>query len=106
MEWGTVHCVEIRLRLFLRQRLFDGLGQLVGAGGAFEAAADTFELGNDILGLHAVHQSGHALRVAVAAAIELYVLQDAVLDFKLDGLAACALGSVSVSHNSKLRIEN
>ncbi len=98
MEWGTVRCGEIRLRLFLRQRLFDGLGQLVGARGAFEAAADTFELGDDILGLHAIHQSGHALRVAIAAAVELHVLQDAVLDFKLDGLTACALGTIGVSH--------
>ena len=98
MEWGTVRCGEIRLRLFLRQSLFDSLGQLVGARGAFEAAADAFQLGDDILGLHAVHQSGDALRVAVAAAVELYVLQDAVLDFKLDGLTTCALGSVGVFH--------
>ena len=106
MEWGTVRCGEIRLRLFLRQRLFDGLGQLVGARGAFEAAADAFQLGNDIFRLHAFYQGGHALGVAVAAAVELYVLQDTVFDFKLDGLAACALGSVSVSHNSKLIIDN
>ena len=106
MEWGTVRCGEIRLRLFLRQRLLDGLGQLVGAGGAFEAATDAFQLGDDILGLHAIHQGGHALGVAITAAIELYVLQNAVLDFKLNGLAAGALGSVSVSHNLKLRIEN
>ena len=106
MEWGTVRCGEIRWRLFLRQSLLDGLGQLVGAGGAFEAATDAFQFGDDILGLHAINQSGDALRVAVAAAVELYVLQNAVLDFKLNGLAACALGSVSVSHNLKLRIEN
>ena len=106
MEWGTVRCGEIRLRLFLRQRLFDGLGQLVGAGGAFETATDAFQLGNDIFRLHAFYQGGHALGVAITAAIELYVLQNAVLDFKLNGLAAGALGSVSVSHNLKLRIEN
>ena len=80
------------------QSLLDGLGQLVGAGGAFEAAADAFQFGDDILCLHAFHQGCHALRVAVAASVELNILQDAVLNFKLDGLAACALGSVRVSH--------
>ena len=98
MEWGAVCCGEIRLRLFLGQSLLDGLGQLVGAGGGLEPATDAFQLGDDILGFHAFHQCGDALRVAVAAAIELHVLQDAIFDFKLDGLAACALGSVSVSH--------
>ena len=106
MEWGTVRCGEIRLRLFLGQSLLDGLGQLVGAGGAFEPATDAFQFGDDILGFHAFHQGSDTLCVAVAAAIELHILQDAVLDFKLDGLAACALGAVSVSHNSKLIIEN
>ena len=80
------------------QCLLDGSGQLVGAGGAFEPATDAFQLGDDILGFHAFHQCGDALRVAVAAAIELHVLQDAVFDLKLDGLAACALGAVGVSH--------
>ena len=81
-----------------RQSLLNGPGQLVGAGGAFEAAMDAFQLGDDILGLHAFYQGGHALRVAVAASVKLYILQDAILDFKLDGLAASALGSVGISH--------
>ena len=98
MEWGAVRCGKIRLRLFLCQGLFDSLGQLVGAGSAFEAATDAFQLGDDIIRLHAVHQGGHALRVAVAATVELHVLQDAVLDFKLYRLAACALGPVGVFH--------
>ena len=82
----------------LFNRLLDGFGQLVGAGSAFEAATDAFQLGDDILCLHAFHEGGHALRVAIAAAVELHVLQDAVLNFKLDGLAARALGSVGVFH--------
>ena len=82
----------------LFHRLPDGFGQLVGAGGALEATADAFQLGDDILGLHAVYEGGHTLRVAVAAAVELHVLDDAVLYFKLDGLAARALGSVGVFH--------
>ena len=38
------------------------------------------------------------LRVAVAAAVKLHILDNAVLDFKLDGLAASALGSVGIFH--------
>ena len=98
MEWGAVCCGEIRLRLFLGQSLLDGSGQLVGAGGGLEPATDAFQLGDDILCLHAFHQGGHTLRVAVAAAIELHILQNAILDFKLDGLAAWSLGAVGVSH--------
>ena len=80
------------------QRQFDGFGQLIGTGGAFEAAADAFQLGDDIFCFHAFHQCGDTLCVAVTTAIELHVLDDAVLDIKLDGLAACALCSVSVFH--------
>lgn len=80
------------------QCLAQRLGQLVGTGGAFETATDAFELGDDIVGFHSVYQCGHALRVAVAAAVELHVLDDAVLNLKLNGLAASALGSVGVFH--------
>ena len=80
--------------------MFDSFGKLVGTRGAFEAAVDAFQFGNDILCLHAFHQSGDALRVAVATSVELYVFQNAILDFKLDGLTAGALGSISVSHQA------
>ena len=80
------------------------MAQLVGTRGVLESAADAFQPLQHILYFHAFHQSADALRVAVAAAVELHILQDAVLDFKLNGLAACALGSVGVSHNSKLII--
>ena len=78
--------------------MLDGSGQLVGAGGGLEPATDAFQFGDDVLGFHAFHQSGDTLCVAVAAAIELHILQNAILDFKLDGLAACSLGAVGVSH--------
>ena len=84
--------------LLLFQCLFDGSGQLVGTGGGLEAAADAFQLGDDVLGFHAFHQCGDALRVAIAAAVELHIPQDAVLDLKLDSLTTGALGAVGVSH--------
>jgi hypothetical protein len=75
-----------------------GLGQLVGTRSAFEAATDAFQFRDNVFSFHAFHEGGDALRIAVAAAVELHILQNAVLDFKLNGLTASALGSVSVSH--------
>ena len=77
----------------------NGTAKLIWAGCAFEAAANAFEALQHVLDFHAFHQGTHALGVAVTAAVELHVLQDAIFDFKLDGLAAGALGLVSVSHN-------
>ena len=76
----------------------DGLAQLVGAGGVLEAAADAFQTLEYFINFHAIYQGADALGVAVAATVELHVFQDAVLNFKLDGLTAGALGSVGVSH--------
>jgi hypothetical protein len=71
---------------------------LVGARGVLEATADAFQPLEYLINFHAIHQCAYALRVAVAATIELHILQDAVLDFKLNGLAACALSAVGVFH--------
>ena len=81
-----------------RQGLLDGLGQLVGAGGVFEPATDAFQTLEHFINFHAIYQSANALRVAVAAAVELHVFQNAVLDFKLNRLTTSALGSVGVFH--------
>jgi hypothetical protein len=78
--------------------LTDGLAQLVGTRGAFEAATDAFQTLEHFINFHAIYQSANALRVAVAAAVELHVFQNAVLDFKLNRLTASALGSIGVSH--------
>ena len=67
----------------LFHHLPDGLGQLVGAGGAFEAAADAFQLGDDVVGFHAFHEGGHALRVAVAAAVELHVFENLTFFYQI-----------------------
>jgi hypothetical protein len=71
---------------------------LVGTRGVLKAAANAFQPLQDIFHFHAFHQGADALRVAVAATVKLHILQDAVLDFKLNGLAAGALGAVSVFH--------
>ena len=96
---------DLALGLFFN-RLPDGFGQLVGAGSAFEAAADTFQFGNDILGFHTFHEGSDTLSIAVATAVELHILDDAILNFKLNRLTASALGSVSVFHiqNSRFKI--
>ena len=85
-------------KLSTLHRLPNSLAKLIGAGGAFESTADAFQPLEYLINFHAIHQSAHALRVAIAAAIELHVLQYAVLDFKLNGLAAGALGAVCVFH--------
>ena len=79
--------------------LSDGTAQLVGTRGVLEAAADAFQTLQHVFYFHAFHQSAHALCVAVAATVELHVPQDTIFDFKFNGLAAGALGVLSVFHN-------
>ena len=69
--------------LFLCQgsllQLFEGAAQLVGAGGAFAAAADAVDAGDDIVDFLATDQLADALQVAVASAKEEDLLDDVVL---------------------------
>ena len=71
------------MRLFLCQgsllQLFEGAAQLVGAGGAFAAAADAVDAGDDIVDFLATNQLADALQVAVASAKEEDLLDDVVL---------------------------
>ena len=87
-----------QLSTLICHRLPNSLAKLVGARGVFETATDAFQTLEYLINFHAIHQSTHALCVSVAAAIELHIPQNAVLNFKLNGLAARALGSVSVFH--------
>ena len=75
-----------------------GLAQLVGAGGAFVAAAYAVKLLYHVFGLHACDQAADALCVAVAASIEGQAFDDAVFKFEFYLLAAGALGMVGVFH--------
>ena len=80
--------------------LAQGRSQLVGAGRVLVPAADALKLANDILGFHATHECGNALQVAMTAAIELHIAQDALfIDVKIDLGRACALGIISIFHS-------
>ena len=56
--------------------MFEGAAQLVGAGGAFAAAADAVDAGDDIVDFLATDQLADALQVAVASAKEEDLLDD------------------------------
>ena len=91
----------VRTKLHLiqfSQGLFQCLGQLVGAGGGLEAAAYAFQTLDDFFDRHPFHQPANALRVAIAAVFEFNVFQNAVFNFKIDGLAACASIYMSEFH--------
>ena len=60
------------------ERQSEGFGQLVGARSALAAAVDAFQPGYRVGGFHAAHECRYALRVAVAAARERHIADDAV----------------------------
>ena len=95
---------SLNSKLSIIYRLSDGTAQLVRTRGVLESATNAFQALQHLINFHAIHQSAHALCVSVAAAVELHILQNAVFDFKLNGLAACALGSVSVFHIYKVKV--
>ena len=75
--------------------------ELVGAGGGFVAAADAVEFLDHVVDLLAGDQPADALQVAVAAAIEGDLLNNAlVINGHIDELRAGALSFVEgVGHN-------
>ena len=82
----------------LCQCCFECLGKLVGAAGGPSVAADAVKARDGVGSGHAFYQSGDALKVAVAAAIEAYIVQDAIDQFKLYLRTAGAVGVVGVFH--------
>ena len=54
---------------------------------------------DDLLHFHAFHQTAHPLCVAVAASIELDVVDASVNDFEFNHLTAGALRIISVFHS-------
>lgn len=76
------------------ERLPEGFGQLVGARSALAAAVDAFQPGYRVGGFHAAHERRYALRVAVAAARERHIADDAVFQFDVDLPGAGAEGRV------------
>lgn len=63
---------------------FEGLGELVGAGGGFLAAADTFEFGDDIFYFHTFHKGSNALQVAVTSTGEDDIFYNAIFYFEIN----------------------
>lgn len=90
-----INCKYVELFL---HGLPDGLAKLVGTGGVLETATYAFQTLEHFINFHAIYQSTNALGVAVAAAVKLNILQNTILDFKLNGLTAGALGSIGVFH--------
>lgn len=76
------------------ERLPEGFGQLVGARSALAAAVDAFQPGYRVGGFHAAHERRYALRIAVAAARERHIADDAVFQFDVDLPGAGAEGRV------------
>lgn len=66
----NLNCVFL-FRFFLHFE--QGLRKLVGTGGGFIAAADTFETGHDIINLHAFYQGANTLQVTIASAVEFHI---------------------------------
>jgi len=75
---------------------FQRAGQLIRTGCAARAALNALEAGDGLLNLHALDQSGNALRIAHAAADETALGHDAVFHFIFDGAAAGAAGLVRI----------
>ena len=78
------------------ERLPEGFGQLVGARSALAAAVDAFQPGYRVGGFHAAHERRYALRVAVAAARERHIADDAVFQFDVDLPGTSAEGRICV----------
>lgn len=99
---------DIRLAIIMQLCLafFIGLParlrQLVAAGGGLEAAADTADALLDFVDGHALHQRGDRLKVAVAAAGKLYVVDDVALQIQLDLRGAGSLCLIYVAHRNLL----
>ena len=68
--------------MYVLQSLLQGLGQLVRAGGGLKAAADAFQLGNGLFGVHTLYQGADAFQIAIASAYELNVVNPSVLQIE------------------------
>ena len=81
-----------------------GAGQLVGARGSLAAAVDAFEPGDGLLDLHAAHQCGDTLRIAVTAAREGHAADDVSVGFDVDLSRAGARGGIGESVEHVMRV--
>ena len=91
-------CFNVDLAFQLCFCLLQCGGQLIGAGGFLATATNAVHSCNDIVDVHAFHQSANALQIAVATAQELHVLYLAVLNIEKDVLGASTFGLVLKLH--------
>lgn len=86
--------------IVLMNSLMQGNGQLVGARRALVTATNALQLADDRIGLHAAHKGGNALQVAVAAARELHVVDDAIVGhLNVDLGRTSSLRIISITHD-------
>lgn len=88
-----------RSSFFSIHRLTNRLGQLIRTRGGLEPTADAFQTLDHFFRLHAFDETAHPLRIAITASIELHVVNNPVVDFEFNHLAAGALRIISVFHS-------
>ena len=66
----------------LVQRCLQSFGQLVRAGRFPESAGSAFEFFDDFMRIHALDEGADSLAIAVAAALELYIVDFSVYNIK------------------------
>ena len=88
-----------RSSFFSIHRLTNRLRQLIRTRGGLEPTADALQPLDHFFCLHAFDETAHPLRIAIAASIELYVVNSAVNDFEFNHLTAGALRIISVFHS-------
>jgi hypothetical protein len=75
-----------------------GSCQLIGAGGGLQTAGSALQTGNNGIHVHSFYKAANALKIAVATADEIHVLDFAIFDIEEDALGASALGFVFKLH--------
>lgn len=92
--------------ILFSESFLESLCKLIRAGGFFEAALHAFKARNDLFCVHSFNELCNALGVAVAAAVEFYVFDLAVLNFKGKPSCtnACRLEFISHFYQSFLKI--
>ena len=78
--------------------LFDGLCQLIRAGGLLETALDAGQSFLHFFHLHTLYQGADALQVAVAAAHEFHILHNTVFNVQVNLTGADTVRHIIVHH--------
>ena len=85
---------------FFQDVLTEGFAELVGAGCRFCAAANALQAVDHLSCIHTFDERADALKVAVAASEEVYILDaTVVVDFYFKCLATSAFSAINEFHN-------